>query len=130
MKASGSIYVAVIFAILSGYCGYQLWLNPSRAVKRRLGEVAMALSAPQNESQMARAARLAQLRRYLAEKVRVRSASTGRELTSRDEALAAAAMWKPSQKKPRSVSRRWRILFSISWIQRVPLLSLAARFWA
>ena len=67
MKSNGSIYVAVVFAALFAYFGYQWWLNPSRAVKRRLGEVAAALSVPEAESEIAHVARLAQLRRYLAE---------------------------------------------------------------
>ena len=41
-----------------------------------------------------RAAR--QLRRYLAENIHVRAGASGRELTSRDEALAVAAIWRPS----------------------------------
>ena len=94
---NGSAYVAVVFAVLVGYFGYQWWFNPARAVKRRLGEVAATLSMPANESQMAKAMRLAQLRRYLAGNIHVRAASSGRELTSRDEALAVAAGWRPSE---------------------------------
>jgi len=94
---NGSVYVAVVFAILIGYFGYQWWLNPARAVKRRLGEVAATLSMPASESQMSKVARLAQLRRYLAENIHARAGTSGRELTSRDEALAVAAVWNPSQ---------------------------------
>jgi hypothetical protein len=94
---NGSFYVAAVFVVLFGYFGYQWWLNPSRAVKRRLGEVAATLSAPANESQMARIARLARLRRYLSENLRVRSGALARDLTSRDELLAAAASWRPSE---------------------------------
>ena len=93
---NGSVYVAIVFAVLIGYFGYQWWLNPARAVKRRLGEVAATLSMPASESQMARVARLAQLRRYLAETIHARVGVSGRELTSRDEVLAAAAGWRPS----------------------------------
>jgi hypothetical protein len=97
VKSNGSVYVAVVFAVLIGYFGYQWWLNPARAVKRRLGEVAATLSMPANESQMAKGVRLAQLRRYLAENIHVRAAAAGRELTSRDEALAVALGWRPSE---------------------------------
>ena len=97
MKTNGSVYVAVVFAVLIGYFGYQWWLNPARAVKRRLGEVAATLSMPASESQMARVARLAQLRRYLAENIHVRAGASGRELTARDEVLAVAAGWRPSE---------------------------------
>jgi len=97
VKSNGSVYVAVVFAVLFGYFGYQWWFNPARAVKRRLGEVAATLSAPASESQMATVARFAQLRRYLAQNIHVRAGALGRELTSRDEALALAAVWRPSE---------------------------------
>jgi hypothetical protein len=94
---NGSMYVAAVFVVLFGYFGYQWWLNPARAVKRRLGEVAATLSMPAGESQMARVARLAQLRRYLADNIHVRAGTSGRELTSREEALAVASIWRPSE---------------------------------
>lgn len=96
MRKHGSIYVGIVFALLVGYFAYQWWFNPSRAVKRRLGEVAAALSMPADEPQTARLARLARLRGYLADNVQVTAAGDQRKLTSRDEALAAAAAWKPS----------------------------------
>ena len=94
---NGSVYVAVVFAVLVGYFGYQWWFNPARAVKRRLGEVAATLSMPANETQMARGLRLAQLRRYLTENIHLKAGASGRELTSRDEAMAVAAVWRPSE---------------------------------
>jgi len=96
MRRGGSVYVAAVFALLFGYFAYQWWFNPSRAVKRRLGEVAAALSMPPDEAQAARVARLARLRGYLADNVQVTAAGHDRRLTSRDEALAAAAAWKAS----------------------------------
>ena len=93
MKTNGSIYVAVVFAALIAYFGYQWWLNPSRAVKHRLGEVAAALSVPEHEQDIARIARLAQLRRYLADDVRIHAGSE--EIRSRDTAVALVAGWKP-----------------------------------
>ena len=63
MKATGSIYVAVVFAALAGYFSYQWWFNPHRAVKRRLGDLAATLSVPPGEAELGRVARLAQLRR-------------------------------------------------------------------
>jgi len=96
MKKGGSVYVTVVFALLFSYFAYQWWFNPSRAVKRRLGEVAATLSMPANEPQMATVARLGKLRGFLAANVRLREGATGRELTSRDEALALAALWRPS----------------------------------
>lgn len=93
MKTNGSVYVGLVFAALFGYFGYQWWLNPARAVKQRLGEVATALSVSETESDIARVARLAQLRRYLDDDIRVRVGVE--ELRSRDAAVAAAAGWKP-----------------------------------
>jgi hypothetical protein len=96
MKANGSLYVSVVFAVLIGYFGYQWWFNPARAVKRRLGEVAAALSVPAADSDVGRVTRLAQLRQYLAEEIHVRAGASGPEITSRDVVLAAIAGWTPS----------------------------------
>ena len=93
MKTNGTVYVAVVFAVLIGYFGYQWWLNPARAVKQRLGQVAAALSVPEGETDIARVARLARLRRYMAEDLRVLAGA--QEIRSRDAALAVAAGWKP-----------------------------------
>lgn len=89
----GSAYVAVVFALLFGYFGYQWWFNPSRAVKQRLGEVAGALSVPEGETDIARVARLVQLRRYLADDLHVLAGT--QDIRSRDTAVAIAAGWKP-----------------------------------
>ena len=89
----GSTYVVVVFAALLAYFGYQWWFNPSRAVKQRLGQVAGALSVPQAEGDVARIARLARLRRYLADELRVRAGAE--EIRSRDAAVAIAAGWAP-----------------------------------
>ena len=93
MSSNGSFYVAAVFAALIGYFGYQWWFNPSRAVKQRLGEVAAALSVPENEADIARVARLAQLRRYLADDVVVKAGAE--EIRSRDTLVGIAASWKP-----------------------------------
>ena len=92
MKANRSISISAVFAAaIAGYVAYQWWDNPARAVQRRLGEVAAALSAPDHEPDAARIARLAQLRRYLAADVRVRAGSSGPEITSRDVLLGLVA---------------------------------------
>ena len=75
------------------YFAYQVWFNPARALKRQMGEIAAALSVPAGESETSRLARLARLRRYLAEDVRVRAG--GSEITSREAILAAMNAWKP-----------------------------------
>jgi hypothetical protein len=94
LKSNGSRYVVAVFVVLFGYFGYQWWLNPSRAVKHRLGEIAGALSRPENEAQIARVARLSELRAYLADDLHVRAAPL-QEIASRDTALAAVAGWQP-----------------------------------
>ena len=93
MKSNGSVYVAVVFVALFGYFGYQWWFNPARVVKHRLGAVAAALSVPESETEIARIARLAQLRSYLAEDLRIRAGA--QEINSRDAAVAVAAAWRP-----------------------------------
>ena len=89
----GSSYVVLVFLALFSYFGYQWWFNPARAVKQRLGQVAGALSVPEGEADMARIARLARLRGYLADDLRVRAGA--QEVRSRDTALAIAGGWKP-----------------------------------
>jgi hypothetical protein len=93
VKSNGSVYVAIVFVALFGYFGYQWWFNPSRAVKHRLGEVAAALSVPENEADIARLGRLAQLRHYLADDLVIKTGVN--EIRSRDTAVAIAAGWKP-----------------------------------
>jgi hypothetical protein len=95
VKSNGSVYVGVVFAVLAGYFSYQWWFNPSRVVKHRLGEIAAALSVPPDESDTARAVRLARLRGYLGDDLHIRAGARP-ELTSRDMALAAAGAWRPA----------------------------------
>ena len=87
MKTNGSVYVAVVVAALAGYFTYQWWFNPARAIKKRLGEVAAALSVPAPDSDIARLERLAQLRQYLADDVRV-EVDGAQPIASRDAVLA------------------------------------------
>ena len=88
MKSSGTIYVGATFALLAAYFSYQWWFNPSRALKRQMGEVAAALSVPAGESDVARIARLAQLGRHLADNVRVRAGDA--EISSRDSGASGS----------------------------------------
>jgi hypothetical protein len=102
MKSSGSVYVAVVAAVLAGYFTYQWWFNPYRAIKRQLGELAATLSAPADRGDVDRLARVASLHHYFAPDVRVKmgptssTGSTGPELTSRDALVGAVAAWNPS----------------------------------
>ncbi len=94
MKSNGSVYVAAVFAALAGYFVYQWWFNPARAIKQRLGQVAAALSVPAADSDIARLERLAVLRRYLADDVRV-DIGEAQPVASRDAAVGAVAALRP-----------------------------------
>src|SRR5262249_16347759 len=104
MKHNGSAYVAIVIAALTAYFVYQWWFNPARAIKRRLGEVAAALSVPAPDSDIARVERLAQLREYLAEDVRIEVAGA-QAVSSRQAALALVAAFPPP---PPGAGRRER----------------------
>ena len=96
MKTNGSVYAAVVFALLAGYFTYQWWFNPSRAIKRQLGELAATLSvSPDSRSDMDRLARLARLRGYFAPDVQVAMGPRLPQLTSRDALVGAIAAWNP-----------------------------------
>lgn len=97
MTSNGTRYVAVVFALLVGYFSYQWWFNQNRVVKRRLGELAATLSVPAQEENLERVARLARLRQYLADDIKVGSGRSGPELSSREAVMAAAAGWKPDR---------------------------------
>lgn len=97
MQSNGSVYVAVVVAVLAGYFTYQWWFNPHRAIKRQLGNLAAALSAPPDgRGDMDRIARVAGLRNYFAPDVRVKTGASGLDLTSRDALVGAVAAWTPS----------------------------------
>ena len=95
MKTNGSIYVAVVFAALTGYFVYQWWFNPNRVVKARLGDLAAVLTVPANEMELGRVTRLAQLRKFATADVHVRVGTNGADLTSRDAVLAALGAFTP-----------------------------------
>lgn len=93
MKSNGTAIAAICFGALAAFFVYQWWFNPTRAVQRRLSEIASALSAPDNEPPMSRIGRAAQLRKYLAEDVRIRAGSS--ELTSRDQIVGLVSAFTP-----------------------------------
>jgi len=96
IKSNGSVYVAVVLAVLAGYFTYQWWFNPSRAIKRQLGELAATLSVQEDSrSDMDRLARVARLRGYFAPDVHVTMGPGLPELTSRDALVGAIAAWNP-----------------------------------
>ena len=93
MRSTGTAVASVCFGALIAFFVYQTWFNPTRAVQRRLSDIAAALSAPDNEPPMARIGRAAQLRKYLAEDIRVRTG--GQELTSRDQIVGFVGAFTP-----------------------------------
>jgi hypothetical protein len=95
MTSNGTKYVLAVFALLGAYFVYVWWFSPTRAVKRQLGRVAATLSVPANEAEIARVARIAQLRRYLAADVRITLGKGDVDIASRDALLAAVATMHP-----------------------------------
>jgi hypothetical protein len=96
VKSNGSVYVAVVLALLAGYFTYQWWFNPRRAIKRQLGELAATLSVPaDSRGDSDRLARVARLRKYFAQDVRITLEGAVGELTSRDAVIGAASAWNP-----------------------------------
>jgi SnoaL-like domain len=93
MKSTGTVVASVCFGALVAFFVYQWWFNPTRAVQRRLSEIAASLSAPDDEPPMARIGRVAQLRKYLAEDVRVHMGT--QELASRDQIVGAVGAFTP-----------------------------------
>jgi hypothetical protein len=95
MRSSGAVYVTIVVALLAGYFTYQSWFNPRREIKRRLGELAAALSTPSDSAEVERVARLARLRTYFAPDVHVALGESRPPLTSRDALLGAIGSWNP-----------------------------------
>jgi len=93
MKSTGTTVASVCFGALIAFFVYQTWFNPTRAVQRRLSEIAAALSVPDNEAPVARVARAAQLRKYLAEDVTVRVGPS--ESISRDQIIGVVSTFSP-----------------------------------
>lgn len=93
MRSNGTAVAAVSFAALAAFFVYQWWFNPTRAVQRRLNEIAGALSVPDNEPPMAKIGRAAQLRKYLADDIRIHAGSS--ELTSRDQIVGLVSAFTP-----------------------------------
>jgi hypothetical protein len=97
MKKNGSVYVAVVFAALAGYFVYQWWFNPNRMVKARLGDIAELLSSPANETDAAKLARLAPLRKFITKDVHVVLGKNAPELHDAVEVAFSAAALGPSR---------------------------------
>jgi hypothetical protein len=95
MRSNGSKYVVAVFGVLAVYFVYVWWFSPTRAVKRQLGRLAATLSVPANEGDVARIARVAQLRRYLADDIHLTLGRGDVDITSRDALVGAVAALRP-----------------------------------
>jgi hypothetical protein len=88
-------WLATILVLAGGaFFSYQWWISGERAVKNRLAEVARTLSVPAGDTDVARLARLARLRGYLADDIRIRTGNVS-ETIPRDALLAFASRWTP-----------------------------------
>src|SRR5262249_7769849 len=92
---NGSVYVVAAFTLIAAFIVYQVWFSDTRKVLRRLREIEIALSAPAQEPEYARLARMARLRKWLAEDLRLRAGTTASEVVSRDAVLAVLGAWRP-----------------------------------
>ncbi len=90
--SSGSIIALVFLAIIAGWFVYVQYFNDERAIRRRMNEVAAALSTSREGTDLARLARVMKLRQYLADDATAIDEGSI-ELRSRDEILAVAAQW-------------------------------------
>ena len=94
MKSTGTAVASVCFGALIAFFVYQWWFNPTRAVQRRLSQIAAALSVPDSEPPVTRVARAAQIRKYLAQDVRVRIGDAS-DAISREQIVGAVSSFTP-----------------------------------
>jgi len=87
----GTAFFAFVVLVIVAAVGYVLWPNEERIVRGRLNDIAAIITVPANETDIARLTRVAQLRDYLAQDLRVRYGS--QEAVSRDMVLGALAQW-------------------------------------
>lgn len=89
--------VALVSLVAVAVSAYRWWSSDERAVKNRLADVAATLTSPAHDTAVARLARIARLRGFLAEDIRVHAgAATTPEIRSRDAVLALLARSIPS----------------------------------
>ena len=80
-------------AVAAVFVAWKWWTSDERVIRRRLADVAEIVSVPSHDSDLGRLARVARLRRYLAENVRVAAGNS--QVASRELVLAAASQWTP-----------------------------------
>ena len=87
------VFVSLVSFVAIAFFVYQWWPSPERAIRNRLGGLAETFSVPAND--VGRVTRVAELRHYFAEDVRVRAGASGPEMTSRDALLGLVGAWTP-----------------------------------
>jgi hypothetical protein len=85
--------VSMVSLAVIAFLAHQWWRNEEHAITRRLDGLAATLSAPASDADLARLTRVAQLRGYFAEDVRIRFGS--QEVSSRDELIGFLGRWTP-----------------------------------
>jgi ketosteroid isomerase-like protein len=90
--SSGSILAGTLLLVVAAWFVYVQFFNDERAIRRRMNDVAAALSTAQEGTDLARLSRVMRLRDYLAEDVTAVDEGS-LDLKSRDEVLAVAARW-------------------------------------
>jgi SnoaL-like domain len=90
---SGKPVAVALAVILIGAALIKWWPSDTRAIRRQLDALADVLSVPPAESDISRAARLADLQSYFTPDVRLHF--TERDIANRDELQALAAGWTP-----------------------------------
>ena len=98
-RSRSRFYVVSLVSIVVMACGaYLWWPSEERVVRNRLRGLAETLSIPASEiagGDIGRVTRFAQLRRYFADDVEIRSGAADPQSISRDAVLAAIASWTP-----------------------------------
>jgi hypothetical protein len=92
------VRLALGFGGLAAVAAAAVWLYPTdaRRVRRATGELARLVSVPPREPELARAARIAQLARYLAPDIVIAAEDRPDEIAGRDTVTSLAVRFPPS----------------------------------
>ena len=88
---SGKPIAAVLAVLFVGAALIKWWPSDTRAIRRQLDAVADVVSVPPTESDISRAARLADLRSYFTPDAHIRLSEI--DIPNRDALVAAAERW-------------------------------------
>lgn len=85
-------FVSIVSFVAIGLLLYLWWPSEERAIERRLNELAEIVSLPETESELGRVTRVAGVRGYLADDLRIQN---GPQEVSRDAILAIVGRFTP-----------------------------------